>query len=182
MGHKHLDFGPNGVTTISTKLWSADMVAINVSPEYGYVVLAGASMIFVNFWKIMRIGKMRKQLGIKYPQMYSDQHPLFNCYQRAHQNTLEFVPYFYPVLLTAGLRHPIGAAACGFIFSIGRVIYALGYSSGDPEKRIPGALISEFGGLFPLIFMSISFGCGLLGWFGRKKSTLTYVVLTTSFF
>ena len=81
---------------------------------------------------------------------------IFNCYQRAHQNTLEFVPYFYPTLLTAGLRHPVGAAIAGAIFVLGRVIYALGYYSGDPQKRVPGALISEVLGLLPLMGMSVS--------------------------
>ena len=140
------------------------MVTLNISPEYGYVVMVATGMVFVNFWKMMRIGGMRKKLGIKYPKMYSDEHPIFNCYQRAHQNTLEFVPYFYPTLLTAGLRHPMGAAIAGGIFVLGRVIYALGYSSGDPQKRVPGALISEVLGLLPLMGMSVSFGAGLLEW------------------
>ena len=140
------------------------MIAVNISPHYGYVVMVGVGVVFVNFSKAMKIGGMRKKLGIKYPTMYSDEHPLFNCYQRAHQNTLEFVPYFYPTLLTAGLRHPVGAAVAGSLFAIGRIIYALGYYSGDPEKRLPGALISEFFGLFPLLGMSVSFGAGLLGW------------------
>ena len=140
------------------------MVAINIAPEYGYVVFVGTSMVFVNVWKMMRIGGMRKKLGIKYPTMFSEKHPIFNCYQRAHQNTLEFVPYFYPALLTAGLRHPIGAAAAGGVFVLGRIIYALGYYSGEPQKRVPGALISEVLGLLPLLGMSVSFGAGLLGW------------------
>ena len=141
-----------------------NMVNINVSPEYGYVVMVGTGMVFVNLWKMMKIGGLRKKLNIKYPTMYSDEHPIFNCYQRAHQNTLEFVPFFYPALLTAGLRHPIGAAIAGSVFCIGRVIYAIGYQSGDPEKRVPGALISEVFGLLPLLGMSVSFGAGLLGW------------------
>ena len=141
-----------------------NMVNINVSPEYGYVVMVGTGMVFVNLWKMMKIGGLRKKLNIKYPTMYSDEHPIFNCYQRAHQNTLEFVPYFYPALLTAGLRHPIGAAITGSVFCVGRVIYAIGYQSGDPEKRVPGALISEVFGLLPLLGMSVSFGAGLLGW------------------
>ena len=41
------------------------MVAVEIPAEYGYVVLAGASMHFVNMWKAMRVGKMRKQFGIK---------------------------------------------------------------------------------------------------------------------
>ena len=141
-----------------------NMVNVNVSPEYGYVVMVGTGMVFVNLWKMMKIGGLRKKLNIKYPTMYSDEHPIFNCYQRAHQNTLEFVPFFYPALLTAGLRHPIGAAIAGSVFCVGRVIYAIGYQSGDPEKRVPGALISEVFGLLPLLGMSVSFGAGLLGW------------------
>ena len=102
------------------------MVTLNIAPEYGYVVMVGTGMILVNLWKMLQIGGMRKKLKIKYPTMYSDEHPIFNCYQRAHQNTLEFVPYFYPVLLTAGLRHPIGASVAGSLFCVGRIIYALG--------------------------------------------------------
>ena len=140
------------------------MVTLNISPEYGYVVLVGSGMVLVNFWKMMKIGGMRKKLGIKYPQMHSDEHPLFDCYQRAHQNTLENVSFFYPMLLIAGLRHPLGAAASGGAFVLGRIIYALGYYSGDPQKRVPGALISQLFGLLPLLGMSVSFGAGLLGW------------------
>jgi len=140
------------------------MVAIELPAEYGYVVLAGASMHFVNMWKAMRVGKMRKQFGVNYPKMYSDEHPLFNCYQRAHQNTLEFIPYFYPALFFAGLKYPVASAVCGATFAVGRILYALGYSTGNPEKRVAGALVSEFFGYFPLVFMSISFGGSLLGW------------------
>ena len=72
--------------------------------------------------------------------MYSDEHPLFNCYQRAHQNTLEFVPYFYSSLFLAGLKYPIASAVCGATFAVGRIAYALGYSTGNPENRIYGAV------------------------------------------
>lgn len=41
-----------------------------------------------------------------------------------------------------GLRFPITAAALGTIWNIGRIIYTLGYSTGDPSKRTPGAAIS----------------------------------------
>ena len=82
--------------------------------------------------------------------MYSDEHPLFNCYQRAHQNTLEFVPYFYSSLFLAGLKYPIASAVCGATFAVGRIAYALGYSTGNPENRIYGALIRYCTYLQPL--------------------------------
>jgi len=57
-----------------------------------------------------------------------------------------------------------GASIAGLMFCAGRIFYAIGYYSGDPEKRVPGALISQALGLIPLLFMSVSFGAGLLGW------------------
>lgn len=38
--------------------------------------------------------------------------------------------------------HPIYAAALDLAWVVGRVVYTLGYSTGFPEKRIPGAAIS----------------------------------------
>ena len=34
------------------------------------------------------------------------------------------------------------AAYCGLTWVVGRALYAKGYSSGDPDKRIPGFFIS----------------------------------------
>lgn len=135
-----------------------------VQPEFGWVVLVAFAMVLVNIWMIRRVGAMRKKFNIRYPTMYSDKHPIFNCHQRAHQNTLEYVPFFYAMLLLAGLRHPLGAAAAGAVFVVGRVIYVLGYSTGDPEKRIPGAILSGLMGMVPLALMALSTGTGLLGW------------------
>ena len=151
-------------SSIFSKGQDTNMVTLNIAPEYGYVVMVGTTMVFVNVWKIMRIGGIRKKLGIKYHIMYSEKDPNFNSYQRAHQKTLEFVPYFYPPSLTSGIRHLIGAAAAGGVFVLGWIIYALGYNSGDPQKLVPGALISEVLGLLSLQEMSVSFGAGLLGW------------------
>ena len=140
------------------------MVQINVAPEYGYVVLAGASMVLVNGWMMAKIGKARKKFGITYPQMYSDDNQEFNCVQRAHQNTLEQLHFFYPTLLVSGLRHPMGAAAAGAIFVVGRIMYATGYYTGEAKNRIPGAMTSMLGGMLPLLGMTVSFAAGLLGW------------------
>merc|ERR1712212_1004783 len=81
------------------------MVTVSLAPEYGYVVMVGTTMVFVNVWKMMRIGGMRKKLGIKYPIMYSEKHPIFNCYQRAHQNTLESFPILTFVILRDCFLH-----------------------------------------------------------------------------
>ena len=44
-------------------------------------------------------------------QMYEDEeNSVFNCYQRAHQNTLEGYPAFISLLLVSGLGYPITSA------------------------------------------------------------------------
>ena len=55
------------------------------------------------------------------------------------------------------------AGIFGGIFLAGRFIYSLGYYSGNPERRVPGAIISGLLGLVPLTGMAIGTGLGLLG-------------------
>lgn len=139
------------------------MPVYTIGSDYGYVILAGSATVFLNLWQMFRIGKLRKAYGIKYPQMTSDQHPDFNCAQRVHQNTLESIPFILAMLLMGGLRHPQYAAGFGAAWLFGRVVYSIGYYTGKPEKRIPGAIISTLLGLFPLTGLAISSGAGLLG-------------------
>jgi len=58
----------------------------------------------------------------------------FNCAQRAHQNTLESVPHTLLSILFAGLRYPTAATALGSLWVFGRLVYTMGYSTGDPAK------------------------------------------------
>ena len=95
--------------------------------------------------------------------MWSDKHPVFNCYQRAHQNTLETIPFFLALELIGGLRHPCVAAAAGGAFLIARVVYSLGYYTGNPKARVPGAM-GSFLTMFTLLGCSVSSAAGALGW------------------
>jgi len=137
------------------------MVTVEVLPEYGYVLLVAIASIFLFFWQGMKVGGMRKKCNINYPNMYSKDNDLFNCYQRAHQNTLENYPQFLILLLIGGLQYPLVNTAAGIIWIAGKVSYSLGYYSGEPSKRLRGTY--SYIGLLIMLFTSISFALHLTG-------------------
>ncbi|GIY73252.1 microsomal glutathione S-transferase 3 [Caerostris darwini] len=114
-------------------------------------------------WHGIRVSLARKKFGIKYPIMYSDNNMVFNCIQRAHGNFLENYPQFLFLLLVGGLSHPRLSSAGGVIYLVGRIAYALGYSTGDPQKRMRG-MFMHFG-ILTLVYTTAHFATNLLGWF-----------------
>jgi glutathione S-transferase len=54
-------------------------------------------------------------------------------------STLENFPGFMILLVTSSISYPFYASLLGLIYLTGRVVYMLGYSKGDPKKRIRGA-------------------------------------------
>merc|ERR1719153_1216199 len=140
------------------------MVSIQLDTEFGYVVLVIQAVVILNLWMMSRVGKQRKALGVSYPEMYSDKQPLFNCYQRAHQNTLENIPLFLAILLISGLNFPKLAAGAGLVWLIGRVIYSYGYYTGEPKNRLYGFFISKPVAELPLMTMTVITAGNILGW------------------
>jgi len=134
-------------------------------PEgYGYVVLVGCvGNTFLNMWLAINVGRARKRFDIKYPTMYSDSNNEFNCIQRAHQNTLEGQGAFLTMLFLGGLQYPKITAGAGVVYLLGRVAFALGYYTGEPDKRRCGAIITHLSELC-LIGNAISFAAHQLEW------------------
>eukprot|EP00092_Neocalanus_flemingeri_P007533 GFUD01008131.1.p1 GENE.GFUD01008131.1~~GFUD01008131.1.p1 ORF type:complete len:182 (+),score=28.94 GFUD01008131.1:64-546(+) len=137
--------------------------AFTVDPAYGYVLLVCFFTYILSFWQGFMVGRMRTKFKVDYPAMYSDTEPLFNCYQRAHQNTLEKIPLFLVLLLAAGLFNAKVAAAFGFIWLVSRVIYSVGYYSGLPKNRVAGSLISLLCDLALLVMVFLQVG-NMAGW------------------
>ena len=52
----------------------------------------------------------------------------FNSAQRAHQNFNENHVTALGAMLITGLRYPVAAAVLGAVWSVNRVIYAIGYA------------------------------------------------------
>merc|ERR1712037_431762 len=135
--------GPVALRTLNMNKTMADsMYMLTVDPAYGCVFLVCILSYFLSFWQGFMVGRMRTKLKVDYPAMYSDTEPLFNCYQRAHQNTVEKMPLFLILLLSAGLFNAKVAAALGFFWLLSRVIYSVGYYSGMPKNRVVGSLLS----------------------------------------
>ena len=128
-----------------------------LSNDFSYVIFCIVYTIIMNIYLMIKVGNARKQYGVKYPAMYSDSSNMFNCIQRAHQNTLEQLPPFLISLILVGLAFPKFAAICGAIFVTSRFSYAWGYYTGDPEKRLNGeyGFVGSLGLLIALIFIGI---------------------------
>ncbi|KAF8950298.1 hypothetical protein CPC16_004698 [Podila verticillata] len=123
------------------------MVTFTVTPEYGYTLAVSVASTVLLTVLGHRVGTYRKIADVPLPSAYADaaeakvdkKKHTFNCYQRVHQNTLEGYSSFLATLLIAGLRYPIAAPVLGSIWIVGRIFYSIGYTSGNPAKRVFGA-------------------------------------------
>ncbi|KAJ3477250.1 hypothetical protein NLI96_g10594 [Meripilus lineatus] len=138
------------------------MAVTLVLPDgYQYAGAAIISTFWLTFWQMFRVGRSRGKAGIPYPQLYAEKSEqstskdalVFNCCQRAHQNTLENLPMIlvrYVGLEVTGVydgqsttsstavtatKYPILAASLCGAWVCFRTLYTLGYSTGNPAKR-----------------------------------------------
>ncbi|EPS73711.1 hypothetical protein M569_01049, partial [Genlisea aurea] len=133
---------------------------VTLPGEYGYVILVLVFYSFINFWMLLRVGQARRKYKVFYPALYANESEnkdakLFNCIQRGHQNSVEFMPLFFMLMIVGGLKHPLTSASFGVVYCIARIFYFTGYSTGIPEKR---ATIGKYNylGLLGLMICSIS--------------------------
>ncbi|CAD6572718.1 MAG: hypothetical protein CYPHOPRED_004931 [Cyphobasidiales sp. Tagirdzhanova-0007] len=138
-----------------------------VPSAYGYVGAAGTSLASVLLWQTFLVSKARKAAGIKQitpadpnaadkvtsSQMYASPEEqkaskaalVFNCTQRAHQNTLEATPIMLFSTAFVGLQYPRFAAAACALYTLGRILYTIGYTTGEPDNRKGLGTIGEMG-------------------------------------
>ncbi|CAD6893370.1 unnamed protein product [Tilletia controversa] len=122
---------------------------ISVPATYGYVGISAFGSILLTTWQMILVSGARKAAGIQYPQLYAEKAEvaasrkaqIFNCTQRAHANTLEALPTFLFCTLIGGLKSPRTTSLLAGVWLFSRVLYTLGYASGEPKKRVQGAYL-----------------------------------------
>ncbi|KAJ8333126.1 hypothetical protein SKAU_G00420220 [Synaphobranchus kaupii] len=138
------------------------MEILDVLPSrFGFVIFTYLYSWIMLMYLGVKVGAARKKYDVKYPTMYSDKEQVFNCIQRAHQNTLEVYPQWLVFQTIAALVYPTAASVLGAIWITSRFSYAWGYYTGDPAKRMHG--VYGYIGLFGVILLSISVALQLLG-------------------
>lgn len=112
----------------------------------------------------------RKAAGIPYPYAYAEKSAVeaadnttaermtrFNSAQRAHANFLENHTNNLALILLSGLKYPVAASALGVVWSLNRVLFALGYM--DTSKKAGNGRYRGIGHFFAFL--------GLLGLTGK---------------
>ena len=107
---------------------------------YPFTISATLLALLVYMWMGFKAGQARGTYKIDAPS--TEGPPEYRRIYRAHINTLEGLASFLPGLwIFAALVSDMWAGGIGLVWSIGRVVYALGYYT-DAEKRFPGLGIS----------------------------------------
>lgn len=111
-----------------------------MNPELIWPSLVTVLATIVYFVTGLNVGRARTKHKISPPQMTGD--PNFERVVRVHQNTLENLVMFLPILWLFSLWvNPFWGAGIGVFWMLGRILYAQGYYQAV-EKRSLGFGIS----------------------------------------
>ncbi|HYE46185.1 MAG TPA: MAPEG family protein [Caulobacter sp.] len=136
---------------------------------HSLVVIVTILSLLVYFWMTLRVGGARGRSGVAAPAMTGD--PDLERHIRVHLNTLEWLPIYLTSLWLFTLVWPTFpfnewiAVACGLVWMLGRIIYALSYVR-DPGQRSMGFLI-QFLGVAVLLFGALGKAIYVLATVGR---------------
>mmetsp|Transcript_35858 Transcript_35858/g.55928 ORF Transcript_35858/g.55928 Transcript_35858/m.55928 type:complete len:152 (-) Transcript_35858:696-1151(-) len=128
------------------------MVAVTlvVDKEFGYVVVVGLAAWLQQNVFAMLVGAQRLATGIHPPTLYprdseikalqltEEQVQKYQRTQRIHQNNVEWLTLFYPLLIIAGLHNPLHAAMAGGSIIVARFFYMVGYKISGPMRVLGG--------------------------------------------
>lgn len=122
-----------------------------------YSALATILALFVYIWVFINVGRARTRTGIAAPAVTGNAE--FERYYRVQMNMVEQMALFIPALWLFSLFvSPLYAFYLGVVWSIGRVLYALGYYK-EADKRHIGFGISA--GCSLILLLGATWGVGV---------------------
>jgi glutathione S-transferase len=146
------------------------MVAIDVSPEYGWVILGAViGNEIISIYLGGQVMGARRKFDVQYPNAYATPNyhknaDEFNRYQRGHQNFLEYAHGYRMMTLIGGLEYPLACAIGSLFWSVGCVLYLKGYADSTLDVKTArykrGAGIKWIG-WFTSFYCTCAFGYSL---------------------
>lgn len=126
--------------------------SFSIPADYKYVIAAYSLFPLVQLYIDNNVIGLRSKAKVPYPKLFADNintpttkdstdknvitdEDRFNCAQKASMNFTEHIPLFVIASAVAGLEYPKITAGLTVWYAFTRVIYQMGYSTGDPEKR-----------------------------------------------
>lgn len=116
--------------------------------DYKYVVAALPLIPIVNIVLDYTVMRARRAARVPLPQLFASAEEAakdprkhqFNCTQKSSLNFAEHVGPVIAAILAAGTYMPKTAAVGTVVFATGRLLYHFGYATGEPQKRMRGAV------------------------------------------
>ena len=137
------------------------MVTIELTQEHGKcIAVALALWIQQQLIFAIQVTIARKKSGIQPPTLYPRDSEIkalnlsvkdvdsYMCVQRVHQNNVEFLSCYFPIMILAMLYNPTRVFYASLVVLIGRMVTALGYYKGA-SKRVAGVFF-HFGEYYVL--------------------------------
>ena len=116
---------------------------------YPLTLIGTLAALAVYVWASIAVGQARGKFGVKAPATTG--HPEFERAFRAHQNTMEQLVLFLPLVwIVATLFGDLWGGLYALAWVVGRIAYVIGYIK-DAEKRNVGFLISSLASLAALV-------------------------------
>ena len=104
-----------------------------------YISIIASLMLIQLFYFSFKVGGARGKFGVNAPAVSGNEN--FERVYRVHQNTQEQLIITLPAMfLFSHFFNPLIAATLGFVFIVGRFLYAAAYEK-DPKSRGIGFLI-----------------------------------------
>lgn len=118
-------------------------MSIVLPEDYKFVIASLALVPAFGIYVGHSVGTTRKWSNVALPALFATEEDaakdpkkkIFNCTQKSAMNFHEHMPIFVIASVIAGLFNPRAVAILNLTWLTGRLLFHIGYSSGDPEKR-----------------------------------------------